>query len=141
MQTPANQTFDLRANLGCPLEPSRTFPLARQNFENGVMFWRAEPRQIYVIAAAGTWALYPDTWDESQSQGGTERPPRPDLYAPKRGFGKVWREQLGGPAAAVGWGLDEERTVSVELQPFESGQALRDETGAVWLLLASGTWR
>jgi hypothetical protein len=37
------------------------------------------------------WLPYADTWQEGQDPGGAPGP-QPGLYEPRRGFGKVWRE-------------------------------------------------
>ncbi|MBI5877841.1 MAG: hypothetical protein HZB53_09335 [Chloroflexi bacterium] len=136
-----DSTFDIQANLGCPAGPPSPLRLAKQAFQNGAMVWREDTRTIYVILDSGTWLLFNDTWDAGQPEGGTERPPASELRAPKRGFGKVWREQLGGATAALGWAVEDERAVSGEVQMFERGQALREGTGAAYRLMNSGSWK
>ncbi|MGC9333381.1 MAG: hypothetical protein ACP5JJ_04480 [Anaerolineae bacterium] len=72
-------------------------------------------------------------------------PPR----QPQRGFGKVWREQLGGTGAAIGWTLENERAVNGWRQPFEKGLLLWTDApaaepgqpGVAYLLADDGTWR
>ncbi|MBI5877842.1 MAG: hypothetical protein HZB53_09340 [Chloroflexi bacterium] len=140
VQNRGNQDFDLRANLGCPSEPSHTVQLGRQSFQKGVMVWRADNRKIYVIYNNNSWAVYDDTWDASQPEGGTENPP-PGLRAPKRGFGKLWRERLGSADGSLGWAIVDERALNGDVQTFDKGLALSDETSAVWLLVSGGRWR
>jgi hypothetical protein len=104
------------------------------------MFWRADTRTIYVLHADGTWASYLDTWDAS------EPPYDPSLSAPEglrqpvRGFGKVWREQLGGPQPEIGWALGEERAYTMLWQPFFSGQMLLGPGDEVYALYAGLSW-
>ncbi len=136
---PAGPNADLRAIYGCPSDPPQTVQLARQDFEHGVMLWRADTRQIYVIYAKGVWTSYADTWDATQPEGGGEAPPRPDLRAPKRGFGKVWREQLGN-GAEIGWATGEEHAVTGAFQRFERGLVLFGQPDSTWWLAADSTW-
>jgi hypothetical protein len=141
LQAQLSQDANLRTILGCPTETARLIKTAEQSFQNGVMLWREDTRKIYVLLYSGAWSVYDDTWDATQPEGGAERPPSPNLRAPKRGFGKVWREKLGGPNAAIGWALEDERSVNADAQNFERGLALHNERGDVRILLASGNWR
>lgn len=130
----------MRDAYGCPNGAPQPVQLARQDFEHGLMLWRADTQQIHVIYANGTWAVYADTWDSTQPEGGTELPPRTGLLAPKRGFGKVWREKLAN-GAEIGWATSEERAVSGAFQTLERGLALFGQPDSVWWLAADGTWR
>ena len=131
----------LRASLGCPVAPPRAVQLAVQPFTNGFMFWRADTHRITVASSNFTWTEYDDTWDASQPEGGTERPPAAGQMAPKRGFGKVWREKLGGPAAAVGWATQEERSVASEIQDFPAVTAYKELGVGNGLFFRDGTWK
>ncbi len=129
--------------LGCPLAIARNVNMAVQNFSNGVMFWREDTRKIYVIYLGNTWEEYDDTWDASQPVGGAETPPSSVFRAPIRGFGKVWREQLGGPNARIGWAMGGEIAVADELQDFERGVAFKPNgsLGGIDVLFAdTHTW-
>jgi hypothetical protein len=62
----------------------------------------------------------------------------------------VWREQLGGPEAAIGWALENERAVAGWRQPFDNGllvwidapgSAGAGTPGSLYLLDDSGTWQ
>jgi hypothetical protein len=52
----------------------------------------------------------------------------------------VWREQLGGPQAAIGWALEPERGYDMFAQPFTSGLAFTGPDGPAYILYADGTW-
>jgi len=131
----------LRAALGCPIYPPRGVGLVKQHFQNGIMFWRDDTRKIYVLYNEGTWRVYDDTWDESQPEGGHFTPP-PGLSEPKRGFGKVWRDQLGGLNAAIGWGIEEEASVpAMQVQEFENGLAFFNTHGEGFILQRDGVWK
>ena len=128
--------------LGCPLAPPRTIQFAMQAFQKGVMIWRPDTRKIYVLNYNNTWTVYDDIWDASQPEGGTEKPPAPNLSAPKRGFGKVWREKLGGASATLGWAVETERSLTNETQDFQRGVAFKPDQNFVGIdvLFADGTW-
>jgi hypothetical protein len=60
----------------------------------------------------------------------------------------VWREELGGPEATIGWALEGERPVSGWKQRFEGGLLIwtdavwagEQDPGTAYLLYDDGTW-
>ena len=70
------------------------------------------------------------------------------MYAPVRGFGKLWREQLAGPVSALGWATAPERGTTLLIQAFANGLLFQDavtggadsEDGVLWVLYRDGTW-
>ncbi|TMC54079.1 MAG: hypothetical protein E6J26_08560 [Chloroflexi bacterium] len=80
-----------------------------------------------------------DTWSEGQPEGGFVTPP-PNRLEPRRGFGKVWREQLGGATAKIGFATAAEQGLSGQVQNFEQGLALHDARDIVRVLLNNGKW-
>ncbi len=131
-----------RERLGCASVSGEEMTAAFQPFERGTMFWRGDLRRIYVLQEDRTWASYDDTWDESQADHDPDLVPPEGLYQPMRGFGKVWREQLGGAGAPIGWAISPERgfALVVVVQPFERGLLLRGPEGEVLALYDDGTW-
>ncbi len=137
-----------RARLGCPQQPEAQAILAEQPFEQGRMIWDSSTRQIDVLLAAGTWQAFDDTFVEGVDPAYDPALPPPPRQ-PQRGFGKVWREQLGGPQAAIGWALEEERLVHGWRQRFEKGLLVwtdtipngADRAGTAYLLYDDGTWQ
>ena len=133
--------------LGCPQGPAAQVQMAAQSFERGSMIWVSSTQQIYVLYDSGRWKSYADTFVEGVDPAyDPDLPPPP--RQPQRGFGKVWREQLGGPGAAVGWALENERAVAGWRQPFANGLLLwidapADATtpGFANLLHDDGTWQ
>jgi hypothetical protein len=122
--------------LGCPtLAPGNDVPAAVQTMERGYMIWfgRAEgppmlvlnPR-IFTVISPGqglTFRTYDDTWVEGQDpdtpSAGT--PPQPDLFAPWRGFGKVWAADAD-LRARIGWARENQaRADRADYQLFDSG--------------------
>jgi len=104
------------------------------------MLWRADERAIYVLHADGTWARYLDTYDDTQPHVDPSLAPPAGLHQPVRGFGKVWREQLGGPQSSLGWALTDELSYMILAQPLSSGQMFLGPNGGVFVLYDSGTW-
>ncbi len=130
----------IAGKLHCPTSGAVSTEAAYQPFEYGLMFWRADEKAIYVLEADGRWARYPDTWDRSQPPTDLDLAPPAGLLQPVRGFGKVWREQLGGPGASTGWALVEEQGYELLAQPFAGGQVLSGPWGEVYVLFADSTW-
>ncbi|HFD38973.1 MAG TPA: hypothetical protein ENJ31_03870, partial [Anaerolineae bacterium] len=137
----------IAARLGCPTAEATVTAAAYQPFERGLMFWRADEQAVYVLYERGEWARYPDRWDESQPPEDPSLTPPDGLQQPVRGFGKVWREQLGGPQAEIGWALESEMGYEMSVQPFSGGQMFVGMDGwgfvlhaRVFVLYADGTW-
>ena len=151
------------ADLGCPTEVASPIESVEQFFELGVMLWRSDTRTIYVLSSQGgtafyatdrapgfeqvkadqddpAWRSFPDAFAEGQSEAAGLWPPDERLQEPVRGFGKVWREQLGGPSARLGWATTYERRVWSAVQSFERGLVIRTDTGRVYVLRSNGTW-
>ena len=83
---------------------------------------------------------YQDTWAEGQPERDPALVPPSGRYQPIRGFGKVWREQLGGLEVGVGWAAAEESGATGLVQPFALGLLLQGEKGVVYALYSRGTW-
>jgi hypothetical protein len=113
---------------------------AFQPFERGAMFWRADLTTIDVLQEDGRWWRYDDTWDESQPVDDPSLAAPPGLLQPVRGFGKVWREGLGGPGAEIGWAAAPEQGFEMLSQPFGGGELFMGMEGEVYALYTDGTW-
>jgi photosystem II stability/assembly factor-like uncharacterized protein len=139
---------DRRDRLGCPTEAEREIPLAEEAFEQGRMFWRGDNREIYVLHDDHTWRAFADTWQEDQPVDDPNLIAPPGLFQPKRGFGKVWREELGGPASRIGWAVEQERGFTGVVQAFDGGIILWSNLpstgsghgGAAYVVYADGSW-
>lgn len=112
-------TRDLGA---CPFGPARPLSMVQQNFEHGIMVWF--PHQtggtILVLYDGGRIGTFTDTWTEGQPASDPTIVPPADLFAPTRGFGKVWREQPG-VRDALGWAFFPETPVSSQTQARSTG--------------------
>jgi len=137
----------VNVRLGCPEGPAGQVALAEQALEHGRMLWESSTRQIYVLMETGSWQAYDDTFEEGIDPPYDANLPPPPKQ-PQRGFGKVWREELGGPEAAIGWALEGERPVAGWMQRFEHGLLIwtdavhtgEDGPGTAYLLYQDGRW-
>jgi len=115
---------DTRVRLGLPTSAERTEAGVFQEFEGGYMFYRTDTRTIivykYDAQFTGNWVGFKDTWVEGQDSGGG-RAPAQDRFFPRRGFGKVWRDN---PAVQqlLGYAMTPEETVMpLVIQSFAGG--------------------
>ena len=142
LQSALEKNPKVAANLGCSQgSVSKTINGALQMFQNGLMLWREDEARIYVLPGDDRWQEYRDTWDPSQKESGGLKPPS-GLYEPQRGFGKVWRERLGGEKANIGWAMDpRESAVKLQIQQFERGFAVIINDGKdIKVLFRDGKW-
>ncbi len=124
------ENFDVRVRLGLPSAPESQDGGVFQLFERGGMIYRESTRTIYVFATdvgtfkpLGKWLHFTDTWTEEQQVGGGAAP-APNLFFPKRGFGKVWRENLE-VQQLLGYALSEdEQSRPLVAQQFAGGLLL-----------------
>ena len=127
-----------RLQLGCPLhQDPKPVQDAEQAFDNGHMFWRQDTDYAYVVYEQGelseTYQAFTGMWSEGDPEYSCAASPPPTRVQPKRGFGAVWCV-LGGPSAAIGWGLAEEAGFGPGngepvVQDFEHGFIFRDSDG------------
>jgi serine/threonine protein kinase len=132
------QTY--KNKLGCPLyQYPKVIQDAEQAFDNGHMFWREDNEYIYVVyekgGLNGTYQAFKDTWTQGVDPEYTcAASPPPGRVQPRRGFGKVWCNNLGAQGAAIGWafGLEEgfwAGKADPTIQDFERGVIFRDSDG------------
>jgi hypothetical protein len=133
--------------VGCPQGAPSSTVSAVQSFEHGSMLYlQGSPNYIYVLTLDGRFRRYDDTWVSGvDPESGGETPPL-GLLEPRRGFGKVWRNNLEA-RGALGWAIDEEQGATSPLQLFERGRAVfLPQRGQAYVLSEdpgglSGTWR
>jgi hypothetical protein len=99
------------------------------------MLWRLDIDGTYVLyfgagadRTTGSWQQMPEEWkwDLSNPDGVGLNPPA-GLYEPKRGFGWLWRNYLGGADGPLGWAEQEERGFCAAIQPFDTGITIRSD--------------
>ena len=129
----------VRDNLGCPVESEESNWSAEEAFVGGYMFWRQDLQLIYAVYGDGTWQSFSDTWDSSQIEEDPTIVPPSGFYQPKRGFGKVWREQ-SGVRDKLSWAIAPERGFAASWQAFEGGMMLWSDHQGTFVLYNDGTW-
>ncbi len=120
---------------------------AGQLFERGMMTWLDQLNEdhIYVLTygeteTGGDWQVYVDTWREGDPESAGFEPPE-KLFEPVRGFGRLWREELDGLDAPLGWALEPEQGYTGSVQPFEHGLMLWNPLDQVaYVLWDDLTW-
>jgi photosystem II stability/assembly factor-like uncharacterized protein len=120
---------DVRLKIGCATDQAATTSAIEQVFERGHMLYLARERQVLVTYFGdGRWTRYDDTF----RVGDAEPPltPPEGLFAPQRGFGKIWREQPG-VRQRLGWAVGSER-------PFEGRE--QSFTGGVMVWTGTNQW-
>lgn len=129
LQSAYNRIDYFRDELGCPTAAIYDRPAAVQNFERGLMIWTdldGSDRRIYAFLSYGSYRQYQDTWKEGDPDTPNVSPPA-GLFAPRRGFGKVW---IDDPTlrSDIGWAVEQyERAERATVQLFDNG-------AMVWLL-------
>ncbi len=92
-----------------PTNVATTLDVAEEAFQHGRMFWLRPNRQVWVMVnnppgddSGGDWYCYNDTFVEGEAETDPSLVPPADLYQPRRGFGKLWRN-IEGLRDALGW--------------------------------------
>ncbi len=113
-----------------------------QPFENGLMFWRGDTAQVYVVFNDLTWQIYGDSYIEGDPDSDANITPPAGLLQPRRGFGKVWRDNPD-VREKIGWALGAEKSVAANLQEFERGLMIYLEGEMISLMDSSQgkTWK
>ncbi len=116
--------------------------LTFQPFESGFMYYTKSSRVIYVLSKTGVQlSVYASTWNDGDPNGDLAPGARPQTSIPKRGFGKVWREN---PVVqqALGFATADEEPYTGTVQFFDRGLLIDDPaSGLVWALnTAIGVW-
>jgi hypothetical protein len=115
---------DVRSWLGCTYEAERALTVAQQYFQHGQMidiignydYYGSSFKQIFVLFDDGTTQAFADNFVDGSAEPNIQAPA--GLYAPVRGFGKVWREGTGARVRErLGWATAPE-TVAVAPLPY-----------------------
>ncbi|MAU09434.1 MAG: hypothetical protein CL607_06410 [Anaerolineaceae bacterium] len=137
---------DLANQLGCALgnPPTATvIPGAYQTFQQGRMVWLSG--DIYVLYSTGGYEYYADTYvDGSDPETSSETPPD-GLFAPLRGFLKVWSNNAT-VRSGLGWGLTDEIGSQATVADFANGRMISFEGRTEIIVLIGpvnsiGSWR
>jgi hypothetical protein len=110
--TPQASASPLPAMFPTPLVAD--YPIAEEVFEHGRTFWLRDNHQIWVMfnvppdnANGGDWFCFNDTFVEGEAEIDPSLIPPEGMYQPRRGFGKLWRNN---PEVKdrLGWALTPE---------------------------------
>lgn len=106
---------EVRNRLRCPLAEEYSVDGAEQHFQRGIVIWREDKEQVYVLYRSGRWETRPDPWDDCRCY----QPLIPDLGWPSTGR---WEGK-------------------VSAQDFEGGTMLWTACGGIYVLYNDGTWQ
>ncbi|MEM8531278.1 MAG: hypothetical protein AAGF95_10575 [Chloroflexota bacterium] len=133
--------YNRNGALGCPLagQDYENTAGSTARFERGQMYWvnlRGGQSIIVVVFYEEnnnlSYQIFDDTWREGDPETADLNPPD-GLFEPRRGFGKVWRDN-SEVAEKIGWALENEQTVDINYQVFEGGSLMRLwSENAVWM--------
>ncbi len=114
-----------------PTDTRAQLYIAQEDFQHGYMFWIGVRLEIWVLVTvpggtlsdqpptSGQWLIFHDTFVDGEPETDPSMvPPSAALFQPRRGFGKLWRnnDQIRG---LLGWGTTPEfgLTTSYVYQP------------------------
>ncbi|NIO70097.1 MAG: protein kinase, partial [Anaerolineae bacterium] len=114
---------DVQNHLGQPVTPQQGIPYAHQFFvTGGYLFERLDTHQIYVLYPTNEWEVYEDDWQDEEDV--DDLTPPAGVYAPTKGFGKLWRGK-SAVRSCLEWGsLPRTTGVDGAVQQFEQGLML-----------------
>lgn len=99
----------------CPDQSAQPVTGVIQPFQGGQMWWFSDTRQVYVLTNDDNRVqVFADLFQEGDYQ--PDVTPPDGLYAPQRGFARVW-EQLNGADGVLGWATAPESGVDFARQP------------------------
>lgn len=124
--------------MGCPIQVGFGFFGQVQFFENGVMYYRPETREV--------WAMQPDdpsgeyVFIEAPAEQATNTiEPIPGLSIPEGDFANAWLG-IEGLFNRFGYALDTALRIALGAQRFDGGTMLLDaNAGQIFVLLVDGT--
>jgi len=135
-----NSDAQVRACLGCPTAQEQSVWMAEESFVGGTMFWRSDNNVIYVLFSDGTWRQFPDPWHAGDAEIDSSITPPAGQFQPRRGFGKLWRDNPQ-VRAQTSWATTEEQGFYGSLQPFQNGLMLWSPRLGVYSLCNDGRWK
>lgn len=128
---------------GCPTGNTFTRVGAWEPFQKGEMIWVGEPDgtqgMIYVLYQNGQWQEYYDGFTEGDPEEAGYTPPS-GLLEPRRGFGKIWRDELGASSATLGWATQPETGVRITAQSFNGTGIMIEFNGRKYYLPDGKQW-
>jgi hypothetical protein len=111
---------------GCPLSAPLASQGVFQRFQNGYMIWVQNQEAIYVMyddLSHPRWQVFKDNFVEGavEDDPAYTVSPYPDTWQPRRGFGLLWRANMG-VRERIGWATERfEHPYSVQTQTAPDG--------------------
>ncbi|MCA9915798.1 MAG: hypothetical protein KC496_20730 [Anaerolineae bacterium] len=130
----------LAAQLGCPLSSNtQQIPAAQQRFQRGTMLWlNGEIAVLYDLNSA--LETYADTFTDGVDPETSGETAPAGLYAPIRGFLKVWSSQPN-VRNGLGWATAPEQGATATVLNFDNGRMIwLAGTNQIYALF-NGSWR
>lgn len=127
------------ARLGCAKSGEVAVQLIRQGFENGLMIWRSDTKDIIALRRDGRWFSHPDAWRIGEKLGDVGPAPEGKFF-PERGIGKVWQQQIV-LRETLGWAVAPEQPLPGTVQQFTGGLMLWTGDRVIYVLYPDGSWR
>jgi len=118
-----------------PAPFQNTVDAVYQDFERGFMIYLSDRKVIWVFIKSipdpggtpvptqrvGEWLAFADTFTDGELETDPAFVPPTNYQQPKRGFGKVWRENAS-IRDLLGWGLDYERAYTAQVTDYSIGK-------------------
>jgi hypothetical protein len=144
--TPIDQTYlalwqtstQINAEMGCPIQAGFGFFGQVQFFEDGVMYYRPETREVWALQPSGNTGEY---WfvaaPQEQSTAAIE--PQPGFIVPEGDYANAWLG-IEGLQAEFGYAIDDPTRIALGAQRFDGGTFLLDANGdQIFVLLVDGS--
>lgn len=110
-ETPRNAPTSTPAGTPTATPVVNQIQVAEQVFENGRMFWIQPTNQIWIMVVTGEgrgdWSVFEDTFAEGEPEIDPQLEAPAGMEQPRRGFGKLWRENPD-IQDALGWAITPE---------------------------------
>lgn len=110
-QMPRNDPTSTPAGTPTATPVVNQIQVAEQVFENGRMFWIQPTNQIWIMVVTdegrGDWSVFEDTFAEGEPEIDPQLEAPQGMEQPRRGFGKLWRENPD-IQDALGWAITPE---------------------------------
>jgi hypothetical protein len=129
--SPQSPTTAAVATSSYPAPFQTDLTAVHQPFERGFMIYVPDRKAVWVFVqpetaissafTAGLWLAYADTFSEGEPETDPALVAPEGLIQPKRGFGKVWREN-GPVRAALGWATEIELPYPATVADYAIGQ-------------------
>jgi hypothetical protein len=130
-----------KTRLECPLSDAHAEYGVAQKFEHGYMLWRDGQDLVYVLYQDGDASIIYEKYRQDMDPEKIGYAPPPGLQEPIRGFGKVWREHLGGLSARIGWATEHEYVApNLVVQDFKDGMIFWEDCAGNRVFFSLGWW-